>query len=151
PRPAIAHRVLVTPGPDRPDVQIIQGGSGFALVFNARRAGGNFHQVFPAQMTASLKALSNSTLGLLRNKITSTTADGCILLLVHPAAHAPGRSGRSSIFLVGVLADESLGGEEQGSNGGSVLERGAGDLSRVNYARLDQVTEAFGFRVEAVV
>ncbi|HJY81082.1 MAG TPA: hypothetical protein VKK81_08370 [Candidatus Binatia bacterium] len=77
PRPAIAHQVLVTPGPDRPDAQIIQGGSGFALVFNARRAGlGNFHQVFPAQMTASLKALSNSTLGLLRNKITSTTAAG---------------------------------------------------------------------------
>src|SRR5215471_6776444 len=59
PRPAIAHRVLVTLGPDRPDAQIIQGSSGFALVFNARRAGlGNFHQVFPAQMPASLKGLA---------------------------------------------------------------------------------------------
>jgi len=58
PHPAIAHQVLVTPGPDRPDAQIIQGGSGFALVFNTRRAGlGNFHQSLPSTNDRQLKGL----------------------------------------------------------------------------------------------
>src|SRR5215831_7528288 len=58
PRPVIAHQILVTPGSDQPDAEIIQGGFGFTLVFNPRRAGlDNFHQVVPGENDRQLKGL----------------------------------------------------------------------------------------------
>ena len=49
PRPVVAHQILVTPGFNRPDAQIIQGGSSFAPVFNSCWAWlGNSDQVVPS-------------------------------------------------------------------------------------------------------
>jgi len=58
PRPVIAHQILVTPGPDQPDAQIIQGGSGYST--RAEQDWVTFIKSSQVKMTASLKALSNS-------------------------------------------------------------------------------------------
>src|SRR5699024_9354189 len=57
-------------------------------------------------------------------------------LEVH-AAHATGRVGGGSRSLLRLLGDDGLGGQEQTSDGGRVLQSGAGDLGRVDDAVLE--------------
>src|SRR5580700_5024218 len=74
--------------------------------------------------------------------------------LVH-AAHAacaggsPAASSRSVFFLD--FSDEGFGREHEARDGGCVLQRQAGDLSRVDDAHLDHVAVFASVRVEAEV
>src|SRR5687767_7097187 len=52
-------------------------------------------------------------------------------------------------FLLGLVGDHRLGGEQQRRNGRGVLERGAGHLGRVDDAGLGEVFELLAARVEA--
>src|SRR4051812_2709830 len=58
------------------------------------------------------------------------------------------RGGRLFLFLL--LDDQGLGRQEQGGDGGGVLQGGAGDLDRVDDAGLDQVAVLAGGGVEAL-
>src|SRR6185436_11283382 len=62
-------------------------------------------------------------------------------LVIHVAAHAvtATMAGRSFLFLLRNLGDEAFGRQQQASNRGGVLQRGAGDLFRVHHAGLDEV------------
>src|SRR5690606_4958853 len=62
-------------------------------------------------------------------------------------AVAVARGGRLFLFLL--LDDQGLGREEQGGDGGGVLQGGAGDLDRVDDAGLDQVRVLAGGGVVA--
>ncbi|ESP97698.1 DNA polymerase II large subunit [Streptomyces sp. GBA 94-10 4N24] len=54
------------------------------------------------------------------------------------------------LLLGRLLDDQGLGRQEQGGDGGRVLQGGAGDLDRVDDAGLDQVAVLAGGRVEAL-
>ena len=56
-----------------------------------------------------------------------------------------------SRFVFRNLGNERFGGQHQGADRRSVLQSGAGDLSRVNDAGFYQVFELSGGRVEAEV
>src|SRR6266700_3123547 len=70
--------------------------------------------------------------------------------LVHPA-HAAAAGHRGHLLLLLLLRHHALGGEEQSRNGGSVLQRRAGDLGRVDDAGRDQILVLVGLGVVAVV
>ena len=80
---------------------------------------------------------------------------GSLENLVH-AAHAARATRtaalRSALLLVFLdVGDQSFGGEHQAGDGSGVLQREAGDLGRVDDARLDQVAVLAGVGVEAEV
>src|SRR6267378_2198673 len=77
--------------------------------------------------------------------------------LVHSAHAAAWTTAVSTCACRGLLVvfpdvgHQSFGGQHQAGNRCGILEGEAGDLGRVDYARLDQVAELSGFRVEAEV
>src|SRR6267154_1309666 len=77
--------------------------------------------------------------------------------LVHPAHAAARTTAVSTCACSGLLVvfpdvgHQSFGGEHQAGNRCGILEREARDLGWVDYARLDQVAELSGIRVEAEV
>jgi len=65
-------------------------------------------------------------------------------LVVHPAhaahsSHATAAAAHGGRLRLGEIGDGALGGEQQGRDGGRVLQGGAGDLGRVDDAGLDHV------------
>src|ERR1043166_2934348 len=84
--------------------------------------------------------------------LLSVVAESGTVLVIHAAAHAARAvPGGSCLFLLRHLGDEAFGGQEQTGNRGRVLQRGAGDLFRINYAGFDQVFIFAGRNVVAVV
>src|SRR5438552_3271389 len=67
---------------------------------------------------------------------------------VHVPAHAT-RAGCGRLFLLRKLVHKRLRGQHQGGDAGSVLQRGAGDLGRVDDAGLEHVHPLAGVGVEA--
>src|SRR5207244_3003196 len=71
------------------------------------------------------------------------------VLLARPASvHVAAARGRR-LFLLGLLDHRGLRGEHDGRDGGGVLQRGAGDLGRIDDPGLDHVDPLAGGRVEA--
>src|SRR3984957_4243121 len=71
-------------------------------------------------------------------------------LEVHPAHSATAAAHRHrGGFLLRLVADHRLGGDEEGGHGGGVLQRGAHDLGRIDDAGLDHVDILFRLGVEA--
>src|SRR5690349_14464937 len=70
--------------------------------------------------------------------------------LIH-SPHAAAAGHRRSLFLLFLLHHDALGREEQARDGRGVLQRGAGDLGRVDDAGRDQILELPRLGVEAEV
>src|SRR5687768_2842714 len=80
----------------------------------------------------------------------------CVELHIHVAhaahaRHAAVRMAAAALLLFHQLGHHRIGGEHQTGYGGSVLQRGARDLGRVDDALRDQIAVLLGLRVEAVV
>src|SRR5262252_6414358 len=69
------------------------------------------------------------------------------LLLVHVSHAATVSTGRRSFLLFRNLRDQGFGGEHQGRDRASILQRGAYDLRRVEHTGLDQIFVVAGLRV----
>src|SRR5579862_4668606 len=85
---------------------------------------------------------------------TATACSFDLVHSVHAAARASAVTAGARCSLLGVFLDvghQGFGGEHQAGNGRGVLESEAGDLGRVDYARLDHVAELVCVGVEAEV
>ena len=72
---------------------------------------------------------------------------GCLLVHAVHAAHAGGSRGCGRLGLVG---DQRLGGQHHGADGRGVLQRGTGDLGRIDDTGADHVAVDLLVGVEAV-
>src|SRR4051794_14831500 len=66
------------------------------------------------------------------------------------AAHTTAASGGHGSFLLGSIGDDRLGREHEPRHAGGVLERGAHHFGGIDDARVEEVFEGVGGRVEAV-
>src|SRR5690606_922382 len=64
--------------------------------------------------------------------------------------HAAAGHGRGRGFLLGLFGNHCFGGDEQAGDRGSILQRGAHDLGRVDHALLEHVTELVGLGIPAI-